>query len=205
MGRLRAYRFHSLTHLGEAKGHSDKLARNWRHSTLHTQQRVRIFQACVVSRLFFCLNTMWLKKADLRKIDGVHAKCLRSIFRSPFPYISHISGATVLQRRHCKRLSAISKFRQPCLFQSIAVLPDDDVLSHGHIPASWRRTLFTMLAKHRKAALVTDFRPIASVRLFYKIFAYMILSVLDDVWKNICSPQICSLTKLWRQTFRCGY
>jgi len=113
--------------LGEAKGHSDKLARVWRHSTLHTQQRVRIFQVCVVSRLFYCLNTMWLKKADLRKIDGVHAKCLRSIFRSPFPYISYISGATVLQRSHCKRLSAISKFRQPCLFQSIAVLPDDDV------------------------------------------------------------------------------
>ena len=31
------------------------------------------------------------------------------------------------------------------------------------------------------------------------------VSVLDDVWKNICSPQIWSWTKLWRQTFRCGY
>ena len=51
----------------------------------------------------------------------------------------------------------------------------NDVLSHGHIPAGWRRTLFTLLARHRKAAQVTDFRPIASVRLFYKIFAYMIL------------------------------
>ena len=51
----------------------------------------------------------------------------------------------------------------------------NDLLSNGDIPSSWRRTLFTMLAKHRKAALVTEFRPIASVRLFYKIFAYMIL------------------------------
>ena len=50
----------------------------------------------------------------------------------------------------------------------------NNLLSSGHILSSWRRTLFTMLAKHRQAALVTDFRPIASVRLFYKIFAYMI-------------------------------
>ena len=45
----------------------------------------------------------------------------------------------------------------------------NSLLSSGHIPSSWRRTLFTMLVKHRKAALVTDFRPIASVRLFHKI------------------------------------
>ena len=55
----------------------------------------------------------------------------------------------------------------------------NNLLSSGHIPSSWRRTLFTMLAKHRKAALVTDFRPIASVRLFYKIFAYMILHRIE--------------------------
>ena len=55
----------------------------------------------------------------------------------------------------------------------------NDLLSSGHIPSSWRRTLFTMLAKHRKATLVTDFRPIASIRLFYKIFAYMILHRIE--------------------------
>jgi len=32
-----------------------------------------------------------------------------------------------------------------------------------------------MLAKHREPALVTNFRPIASVRLFYKMFVYMML------------------------------
>ena len=42
----------------------------------------------------------------------------------------------------------------------------NDVFSNGHIPSSWRRTLFTMLAKHRGAAPATDIRPIASLRLF---------------------------------------
>ena len=55
----------------------------------------------------------------------------------------------------------------------------NNLLSSGHIPSSWRRTLFTMLAKHRQAALVTDFRPIASVRSFYKIFAYTILQRIE--------------------------
>ena len=113
--------------LGEAKGQFDKLARVWRHSTLHPQQKIRIFQACVVSKLLYCLHTMWLNKAELRKIDGFQAKCLRSILHIPPSYISRVSNATVLQRSHCKRLSAILKFRQLCFFQSIAVLPDDDV------------------------------------------------------------------------------
>ena len=58
----------------------------------------------------------------------------------------------------------------------------------GHIPASWRRTLFTMLAKHRKAALVMDFQPIASVRLFYKFFAYMILHRIQPCLDS-CQPE----------------
>ena len=55
----------------------------------------------------------------------------------------------------------------------------NNLLSSGHIPSSWRRTLFTMLAKHREAALVTNFRPIASVRLFYNMFVYMMLHNFD--------------------------
>ena len=60
----------------------------------------------------------------------------------------------------------------------------NDLLANGHIPSSWRRTLFTMLAKHRQAPLVTDFRPIASIRLFYKIFAYMILHRIQPCLDN---------------------
>ena len=38
--------------------------------------------------------------------------------------------------------------------------------------------------KHRKAALVTDFRPIESIRLFYKIFAYIILHRIQPCLDN---------------------
>ena len=97
----------------------------------------------------------------------------------------------------------------------------NELLSNGHIPSSWRRTFFTMLAKHRKAALVTDFRRIASIRLFYKIFAYMILHRIQSCLDNRqpeeqhgfragrrleehCSPPTCSSIRPWRQTCQCG-
>ena len=117
----------SCRRLRETKNQFDKLAKAWWHSTLYTQQRIRIFQACVVSRLLYCLHTMWPNKAELRKIDGFQAKCLRSILRVPPPYIGRISIATVLQRSRCKHLSTILKSRLLFLFQSIAVLPDEDV------------------------------------------------------------------------------
>ena len=78
---------------------------NWRESggilPCTPQQKIRIFQACVVSKLLYCLHTMWLNKAKLRKIDGFQAKCLRSILHIPPSYISRVSNATVLQRSQC--------------------------------------------------------------------------------------------------------
>ena len=85
------------------------------------------FQACVVSKLLYCLHTMWPNKAELRKIDGFQAKCLHSILRIPLPYTGRILNATVLQRSRCKQLSTILIFRQLFLFESIGMLPDEDV------------------------------------------------------------------------------
>ena len=107
----------------KVKNQFGKLARVWRHSTLHPQQKIRIFQACVVSKLLYCLHTMWLNKAELRKIDGF--QCLRSILYIPPPYISRISNATVLQKNDWQPLSAILKFRQLSLFQSHGVPRDE--------------------------------------------------------------------------------
>ena len=59
---------------------------------------------------------MWLNRAELRKIDGFQAKCLRSILRIPLPYIGRILNATVLQRSRCKQLSTFLKLRQCFLF-----------------------------------------------------------------------------------------
>jgi len=53
------------------------------------------------------------------------------------------------------------------------------MLFSGEVPAAWRKTLFKMLPKTLKPRTTTDFRPIANIRLFYKIFAYMILGRIE--------------------------
>ena len=58
------------------------------------------------------------------------------------------------------------------------------MLCNGEVPSSWRRTVFTMLGKHVKAKLVSDFRPIASVRVLYRTFAYMILERIEHCLEN---------------------
>ena len=54
------------------------------------------------------------------------------------------------------------------------------MLFSGEVPAAWRKTLFKMLPKTSKPRTTTDFRPIASIRLLYKVFAYMILGRIED-------------------------
>ena len=54
-------------------------------------------------------------------------------------------------------------------------------LLRGNVPAGWRKTVFTMLAKMTKARTTLDFRPIANVRLMYKVFARMILGRIENI------------------------
>ena len=51
----------------------------------------------------------------------------------------------------------------------------------GDVPSTWRRTLLRMLAKTSKAKIVSDFRPVANLRLLYKLFSYMILHRIEPV------------------------
>ena len=59
-----------------------------------------------------------------------------------------------------------------------------DVFPHapstGQIPTSWQTTIFKMLPKSSCAEFASDFRPIASLRLLYKIFAYVMLGRTED-------------------------
>ena len=53
------------------------------------------------------------------------------------------------------------------------------VLCEGLSPETWRKTLFKMLPKSSMAVNNTDYRPIASVRLLYKLFAYLLLGRIE--------------------------
>ena len=55
----------------------------------------------------------------------------------------------------------------------------NDTLLSGEVPESWKLAKFMLLPKSRHARVPADYRPIASVRLFYKIFVYMMLARME--------------------------
>ena len=55
------------------------------------------------------------------------------------------------------------------------VTPKLRVLVEDLLPIDWRKTIFNMMPKHGRANVPAEYRPIASIRLLYKTFAYMIL------------------------------
>ena len=55
------------------------------------------------------------------------------------------------------------------------------ILRTGQIPASWKLTMFTMLPKEVHSIQTSDFRPRANIRLFYKVFVYMVLNRIENV------------------------
>ena len=68
---------------------------------------------------------------------------------------------------------------EECLIAMLDVF--NSVLRTGQIPASWKLTLFTMLPKKFHPIQTSDFRPIANIRLFYKVFAYMLLARIENI------------------------
>ena len=51
--------------LGEAQNEFNVLSKIWAHSNLTVKQKVRIFDACVLSKLLYCLHTAWLNTVEL--------------------------------------------------------------------------------------------------------------------------------------------
>ena len=42
----------------------------WKHSSLSTARKVRVFNACITSKLLYCLHTEWLNKNELKRFDA---------------------------------------------------------------------------------------------------------------------------------------
>ena len=98
------------------------------------------------------------------------------------------------------------------------------VLEDGEVPDCWRTTCFHMLPKKLRPMHATDVRPIANLRLLYKVFAYHIgFLVVSSIHlplispktnmdsaqntglKSTCLQPICSLTKRQRTEYRFGW
>ena len=76
--------------LGAAWREFSKLKRLWYHSSLTLARTLDVFGTVVASRLLYSFSGAWLNVAELRRLNGFHCRCLRSVLRIPPAIISRV-------------------------------------------------------------------------------------------------------------------
>ena len=110
--------------LGESRSTFQQLCKVWRHSSIGKQRKLLIYSSCVLSKLLYSLDSLWLLKADKCRLDAFHCKCLRKIVGIAPSYFSRVSNADVLEKAGSKPLSATLTDHQVQLYRAIASKSD---------------------------------------------------------------------------------
>ena len=113
---------------GEARSVLDKLQTVWRHANITRKRKLDLFNACVVSKLLYSLETLCLRQADRDRLDAFQAQALRKIMGIPHSMLSHVSNQEVRRLSRQRPLSQTILFRQLSMFGRISAMPDDSVL-----------------------------------------------------------------------------
>ena len=113
---------------GQAWADFSQMLRLWNHSSVSLRRRIEIFQSFITSRLLYGLSSAWLNAAELRRLDGFQARCLRKILRVPSAFFSRVSNKDVLQRSQQYPYSSQLLRQQLILFGKVARAEDTDVL-----------------------------------------------------------------------------
>ncbi len=83
--------------LGEARRSFSNLVAVWKHCNISRSRKFCIYEACVLSKLLYGLESVWLLQADRNRLDSFHAQCLRRILGIPPAFPSRVSNATVVR------------------------------------------------------------------------------------------------------------
>ena len=110
--------------LGAAQRDFNALEQMWRHASLTKTRKVEIFNACVVAKLLYGVQTFWLNVVDQRRLNVFQARCLRKTLGIPHSYLSRITNASVLAAANARPLSVIVLERQLLQFGRIARMPN---------------------------------------------------------------------------------
>ena len=109
--------------LGEGRSLFNILKRFWSHANLTMQRKLRVFNACITSKVMYALDSAWFLKVDRTRLDAFQCACLRRILKIPPSYISRITNAEVLRRSSQTKFSCLLESRQKHLYQKIQMMP----------------------------------------------------------------------------------
>ena len=113
--------------MGEAGRTFRTLQAVWKHANINRTRKIKIFEACVLSKLLYGLESAWLPRADRNKLDGFFARCLRKIYAIKPAFLSRVSNAEVLARASAKPLSTNLLARQLIYYGKIACRESSDL------------------------------------------------------------------------------
>ena len=110
--------------LGEARGSFKVLRRCWSHANSSQRRKLQLYHACVIPKLMYGLESLWLLQRHLHRLDAFHCKCLRQIYNIPPSFLSRVSNAEVLQTASETPLSSLFRMRQVSLYNKIVNAAD---------------------------------------------------------------------------------
>ena len=114
--------------VGEGRAVFRQLQRLWSHANITVERKLAIYQACVVTKFLYSLESLWLLKNDMARIDAFHCYCLRQILRIRPSFYSRVSNETVLGMASQMRLSCLLQRRQVCSYKRVQTLPANNML-----------------------------------------------------------------------------
>ena len=114
--------------IGHATADFNQLLSVWRQTSLSVQRKFKLFESLVLSKLLYGVASAWLLKADLRRLDGFHARCLRKLLKVKAAFISRISNERVRQMAGVQPLSSRVDGQQQKLLQQVLNDPDKAIL-----------------------------------------------------------------------------
>ena len=128
--------------LGEANRIFKQLHRIWSRTSIGKKRKIHIYESCVLNKLLYSLDYVWLLKADRARLDAFHCKCLRRLLGIRPSFLSRVSNAVVLQKASAKPLSQILLARQVALYSKIMnsscpALVKAAVCNDDGTPKSW--------------------------------------------------------------------
>ena len=107
--------------LGECSHIFNSLQKLWSHTSVGKRRKLYVYSSCVISKLLYSLDTLWLLKADKRRLDSFHCKCVRKILGIRHSYVSRVSNAEVLTQAGERPLSDLLLDRQVKMYGKIAI------------------------------------------------------------------------------------
>jgi len=93
-----------------------------------TRRKLQLLEACILSKMKYGIASAWLLKADLRRLDGFHARCLRKILGIKPAYVSRVSNDRVREISGQAPFSERIRTMQCKLLEAVLTDPNKHVL-----------------------------------------------------------------------------